>query len=86
MIYSIYLKPSDLSNTLLKVKDCFILVFNYERNESVLNEVLNNIKSFIELEENYRTFYKADEILIFRRKFDEMIETIYDDAKRRHVK
>ena len=47
---------------------------------------MSNIEKVLTIGENLRVFYKPEEILIFRRKFDEAIEGIFDDAKRRHVK
>jgi len=67
-----------------KLIKCPMKIFNYERNDEQFNDVMANTEKFLTIEENSKVFYKPEEILVFRRKFDEAIELIFDDAKRRH--
>ena len=46
---------------------------------------MSNLDKILNFEENHQSLCKADELLTFKRKFDEGIESILEEAKRRHV-
>jgi len=62
-----------------------IKTFNYEKDDNLYNHVMSQIESLLNNPYNKESLYKPEEISVLKRKFDEGIDIILDDAKRRHA-